>query len=796
MPYTVKTKDGIILQNIPDELAPDSPEVRARVDQARASRPIQMVPSHVVTQPLPEAPPAPEPKTTVGGVVSAVNRALLPVAAGAGAGAVGGAFFGGVGAVPGAVAGAASVVGAKALGDPLISGINSLFGTNYTQPSEALQHLMTRLGMPEPRTEAERIVQAASETAAGAIGGIGLGTTLARTGFSPAAQAVGRALASQPASQLAGAVGGGAASQATAEAGGGPVAQLGAGLAGAVLAGAPFAKPIPRTSSLKPNPATMAEVAAPEAVAVEGSMARAAIPEPAPVVPREIPQADLGTLVKKASEKGLGAAASKAQLADMAAVNPEAMDAAKRLGLDLPMDVFSDNPQIRSAVGLTRSAAGSPAEAAWRTTVINAVDQADTVIRDMGATYHEGAVSPGVVSEKVLGTLKATKEALNADAVKIYGEVDQAVPKSTPVRLPKVEETLVQLLDEVGEAGLSTPERKLLKLVDSPDGIPYGRLLREKSLMGAALARKESPYGNMEAGALKRLYGALAEDQLTAVSNVAPGLGDKLKGANLIYAQERKLGDLIVGAFGDDARGSIANKMRAAITDSAKGGSGEFARLMEVVPKEHQKEVVATALASATRSARGAERGGAGFSEYAKLYPALRANAPVYKQVVEALGPESHQVMRDLFEVSRRITDARAQVLTTGKANQAVLNAMKAENLVSKVMNSTVAKSATVGASALGGGPIGAGMASAITNALSNGKKDVLVAAGEMFASDEFKRLALEAATRANPSGSTVKALSTSARFQRFARLANLPGDRQNWILNAMRAETSTKEKP
>jgi hypothetical protein len=313
--------------------------------------------------------------------------------------------------------------------------------------------------------------------------------------------------------------------------------------------------------------------------------------------------------------------------------------------------------------------------------------------------------------------------------------------------------------------------------------------------MGQAIAGKDSPYGNMEAGALKRLYGALAEDQLTNVEAVGGAeLRKDLHGANLLYAKERALVKRIVNAFGEDSEGSIANKMRTAITGGSKGSSEDFMKLMKIVPDDLKRETVATALASATRSARGAERGGFGFSEFAKTYQGLRANAPIYKQVVEALGPGSDAVLRDLYEVSKRVTDARANVLTTGKANQAIAQAMTAEGLMSKVLDSTVARGITTGASAIGAGPIGAGVSSALMNALSNGKKDALTAAGEMFLSEEFKRLAIEAATKAKPNPAAVRGLVNGGAFQRFAHTIQLPTSKEQqalWVMNALRAEES-----
>jgi len=57
MPKTIKTKDGIVIRNVPDELAADSPEVRQRIAEARAERDGTAAP--VVT--APEAPATVQP---------------------------------------------------------------------------------------------------------------------------------------------------------------------------------------------------------------------------------------------------------------------------------------------------------------------------------------------------------------------------------------------------------------------------------------------------------------------------------------------------------------------------------------------------------------------------------------------------------------------------------------------------------------------------------------------------------------------------------------------------------------
>lgn len=176
-------------------------------------------------------------ETTTAGVAGAITRGLAPVATGAAAGAVLGLPFAGVGAVPGAVAGAGAGAILSLVGDPIVNSINSLFGTKYTVPTDALEDLLTRVGVAEPRTAAERIVQTTAAGASGAGGIAALGRQVQTAAAGPVAREVGRTLAAQPLVQVAGGAGGGAAGGAAREmelgAGGEIAASLVGGVAGA-----------------------------------------------------------------------------------------------------------------------------------------------------------------------------------------------------------------------------------------------------------------------------------------------------------------------------------------------------------------------------------------------------------------------------------------------------------------------------------------------------------------------------------------------------------------------------------
>lgn len=186
------------------------------------------------------------PETTAAGVMGAAARGLAPVATGAALGAAMGAPLAGVGAIPGAVAGAGAAALATTLGDPIVSTVNSLLGTQFTKPTEAMENLLTKLGVAQPKTEAERIVQSTVSGAAGAGGMVSAGQAIMKAAgtAAPVTREVARQIAAQPATQIAAGAGAGAASQTAQEMGFGPVGQFVAGLGGGMAAARPLA---PRT---------------------------------------------------------------------------------------------------------------------------------------------------------------------------------------------------------------------------------------------------------------------------------------------------------------------------------------------------------------------------------------------------------------------------------------------------------------------------------------------------------------------------------------------------------------------
>ena len=204
---------------------------------APASAPVS--PEAWLASQTPADPPAPS--TTATGLAGAATRGLALPAAGALAGAAMGAPFAGVGAIPGAIAGAGAATLAGMVGDPIVSGINSLFGTKYTLPTDAMEDLLTRVGVAQPRTAAERIVQTTAAGASGGAGGVALGKAVEAAAAGPVARGVGQLMATTPGLQTISGGTAGAAGGLAKEAGAGPVGQIAATIGGAFVPSIPAA---------------------------------------------------------------------------------------------------------------------------------------------------------------------------------------------------------------------------------------------------------------------------------------------------------------------------------------------------------------------------------------------------------------------------------------------------------------------------------------------------------------------------------------------------------------------------
>jgi hypothetical protein len=509
-----------------------------------------------------------------------------------------------------------------------------------------------------------------------------------------------------------------------------------------------------------------------------------AIPTPGAAA-ATMPDEQVGARVLAASR---GNAQAQAELIEAARMNPEAVDAQQVLGVELPMDVLADSPQIKDVAALVRSQLGGEAKAAFEGKIVETAKAIDDGLAAMDA----GSLAQ--VSDKALRNLQDAASQAKSQARALYREVDDVLKPNQLVRLDNVNQLIVKRMGEVNGnlARLSPAEQHLYDIVTSK---PTYQVLRDaRTDIGAAArgAMANSPYGSTDKARLMALDAALRADQLAIAEQIGgEALKKKLKIANLMTLQQKRIEERAIKAFGKDLQGDISPLAKRALVEGSKDSGKAFRQMLNLVPKESQKETIASAISAVTRTADG----GFDFAKYRTMYEGWRRNPEVYAGIVNALGPDADRFLQSAFVLSKRITDARGRKPPTGQSLQR-LGLSRPQRLVDKVMESVLGRVAVSAAGAAASGPAGAIAGPVVADMIAKSRPDMVKAAADLMRSDEFQRLAIEGA-RGEPGRAATRKVATSSAWRNFARAANMPRDPaagEQWLRASMQTARQGSE--
>jgi len=504
---------------------------------------------------------------------------------------------------------------------------------------------------------------------------------------------------------------------------------------------------------------------------------------------------EIAKLIRTASGGGANADQAIEKLIAQAKINPEIKGMAERLGFKLPFDIFAEGEIVKRSAGITRDVKGSVAEAVFRQEVQDAINQADSIIKELGAT------DLATISEKIGNTLQTTQQSLKVREGDLFDRINGNSEKNIVGLVKKTEKANItntineinRLINEEGIESLDSKIRAILKRKD----LTYGGLLRLKEAIGDGL-KNQGPFGDTSTGQLKLLYGKLTDDQFAnAIRIGGDEVEDLLKTANSLTVKRKELEQTLVKILGKDLQGSIAPKLKGVITSGGKGDISNTNRILQAIPEELRSEAILTAIQDATKAKDIQGNVNFGLAQFSTLYQNLKNQKPIFKAISKELGPEPTKVLDELAEISKRITEARSNVDVTGKANQALLNAIQAQSLLEKFMTGNIVARAVQGGigavgGALTGQPVVSGLAATIFASLKFNSKDRLGLAGELFNNIKFKQMIDEVAQTGSVSDETLSSVSKLPIYKRWAKSMGID-DGRNWLQGAI---VTTAETP
>lgn len=566
-----------------------------------------------------------------------------------------------------------------------------------------------------------------------------------------------------------------------------------------------------------------ADGATPESAAVTAHSEASINPAASPLASAAqdfMPSDELAGQMRKATGSapfGLGKRSAREILAAQASPDPETLAAAKYLGIEdnLQPDHLTSNQTYRELAQAVKSTPGSLARAQEMEGLQAVGQRAMQLIEDLGGTRDLSGLSG-----QVKGELMGMQQQLDQKAEGLYQSLRDTVPAKMGVDASNVLGFIKQRADDLGGAkNLSPIERMIQSKLASSElpitvngqqvsaaslGLPaqmqqpsYALLDDIRKNIGSGL-RNQGPFKDADQGLLKALYGRISEDQRGALSTI-PGALEQFDAARAAVQMRKSVEDDMTSLFGKQLGDSLVGKLGTAMAVLPKGDEAKLVGLLKSVPPSMRQQVTASGLAYAFGKAT--KNGELNFKTFADWMDGLKKNPIAFNAVMGNLPDEGRQQLLALAKVSRGVSNATREAITTGRIMAAREElAAPADGLMDKVMSA--ARTAAVGkigsvvsaAAAHVGGPVGAGIGHAVMSSLAKGKPDVMKAADEFIASPEFLQGAKEGASI---SPETAKAIANSSRFRRFydlardASSANDPESRARWLMGALSASQS-----
>lgn len=567
---------------------------------------------------------------------------------------------------------------------------------------------------------------------------------------------------------------------------------------------APIMPPTGTVREISPTGAVGPEVPlaappAPAGASMGTAMAPAAPPAPAAAAAAPMTTSELAQTARTATGGGMGAGRATEVLATQAAPDPKVLEAARRLKIEgyLQPDHLTSNQAYRELAQAVKSIPGSQARAAELTGLEAVGKQADDLITQIG-----GMTDLSRMNQAVRTNLSQTVANLERRANTAYDDLRQNIPAQTRGPADNVLAFVEQrALDLDGPKNLSPLEKAVRsklspKEIKDADGNVIGMRQPTYALIDdvrrdiGAAARQQGAFKDADTGLAKRLYALIDDDQFALAE--AAGRGEQYRLAKSLVSMRKGIEDDMVSLFGRELDQSLVTKLSTATTALSKGDADKLVKVLQAIPEDMRQMVAASALNTAFGKAT--QNGALNFNTYANWYEGLLQNKQAYAALMNNLPQPARKALSDLYRVSNNVRKATRERITTGRIQAVQQELQGADSLLSNVFN--VAKRAAIGipaeAATTAVGLPGAGIASGLTAALSKGvKPEVLKAADELISSPEFQRLAVEGATKTNPSQSTIRSVALSAAFRRFADAAKMPRElswRERWLVQSMQA--------
>lgn len=388
-------------------------------------------------------------------------------------------------------------------------------------------------------------------------------------------------------------------------------------------------------------------------------------------IPDEIPatrEAIRQSIKESATDEALASvseAIKKGANDDLAALvdaDPKFYQAADELGINTePLASFaSKNPQFVAVESGLASVPSSQLDAQAKEFIKETARKADDLIEQYGGTLDKGHLNIEF-KRKSLETI----EELAEQADEVYGSIATQIKKSERFAAPETVGFLNELAKDLG--GTKELPAKLKVMLNSLSKNPtLGKIDQLRREIGQAINKNSGSFKDVESGLNKALYARLSADQETIAKSA--GLENITKSAKALITQRKQLEDNLTTLLGKDLSKSLSVSIGGAMKGLAKGDIGRFNKVLNAIPKKSRPEVIMTAMNDVFKGS-GVNQQSLSPTQFVKWYESVKRSPEISARLFGELPKDSKKAINNLYIVSKGISNATGEMVTTGRLN-------------------------------------------------------------------------------------------------------------------------------
>tara|TARA_R110000744_G_scaffold95076_1_gene183800 strand:- start:134 stop:2302 length:2169 start_codon:yes stop_codon:yes gene_type:complete len=347
-----------------------------------------------------------------------------------------------------------------------------------------------------------------------------------------------------------------------------------------------------------------------------------------------------------------------------AQTDPKIVKAADDLGIldHLQADHVTTNQAFREVAQISKQIPASKAGVAETLGLEQVANRVEAVVKELGADDLSS------VNFNVKNLLEDDLAVLGSEASGLYKQVDELVPRETPINAGSFNRFFDEEVAAVGGlSGVDPSLVKLNKLLNPREGetLTYARLDQARKGLNDGIKDKGQFAGISQSNA-KRYSAILSQAQKEAAEAVSPQAGKLYEQANAVAQTKFAVQDDLTSLFGKNLDREIVQPIISGVKDLQKGSVAKLKGVLDRVPESMRNEVLISGLATGMKT-NAKNNKPIAFGTFVQLFDGISRNKEARKLILGSLKPEQRKAIMDLYRVSKGISKSLDTKIQTGR---------------------------------------------------------------------------------------------------------------------------------